>query len=476
MKKTEIKNFINVIHEKLCFDNVQNAYFDIYKEPNVDETTKRLQEIFAYWHYQINSRFEDLNSYINRGYSYYEADRSCSLITDIAEINIFIKKFKNTELEFSLNKYYHDLFIECKTFLSNSGTEIPDNFKAVDVLYSPVFLFTGNYIENKNKSYELKLIGEGAYSNVFKYYDEEYQQNFALKRLKTDVSEKDRLRFKKEFELMKKNPFPYIVTVYGINSNYSEYSMELCPHNLDKYIFANNTKLTYKQRKNIAMQFLKALSYLHSKGILHRDLSYRNILIQTVGGVVIVKVSDFGLAKDFKEPITSNDSSLKGTLPDPCLSAFKDYDIKNEIYSVGFILWFIFTGKKNFAPDGTAISDITAKCTDKHSEKRYNSVDEIFSVLSDIKKEDDPLPQKITVNELKEKIIETLISYSAIQLPAVCAGIGLDNGTEREALKSKRSYVFKRLHKLDMSACLELVSKINENLGITVETEKIDNA
>lgn len=472
MKRTEIQNFINITHGKLCFDDVQKVYFDIYKETNVDETTKKLGEIFAYWHYQINSQFEDINSYINRKYSYYHADRSRSLITTIAEIIAFVQKFKNTELEFSLDKYYRDLFFECDIFLKSSGTNIPNDFKTINILYGPIFSFTDNYIESKNKSYELKPIGEGAYSNVFKYYDEEYQQNFALKRLKKNVTEKERLRFKKEFELMKKNPFPYIVTVYGINSNHSEYTMELCPYNLEKYILANNTKLTYQQRKNIAMQFLKALSYLHSRDILHRDLSYRNILIQIVGGVVVVKVSDFGLAKDYKEPTTSNDSSLKGTLLDPCVSTFKDYNIKNEMYSIGLILWFIFTGRKNFKAEKSAISTITAKCIDPNLNNRYDSVDEILSILSKIKKADDTLPQKINIVELKDEIIETLSSYSANELPSICVGLGLEDGSTSEAFKSKRTYVSKRLHSLDMSACLELVSKIDNHLGVEIKVEK----
>ena len=51
---------------------------------------------------------------------------------------------------------------------------------------------------------------------------------------------------------------------------------------LEQYIQANNTKLSLKSRKRICFQILSAFNYIHSKGLLHRDISPKNILINNM--------------------------------------------------------------------------------------------------------------------------------------------------------------------------------------------------
>lgn len=68
-------------------------------------------------------------------------------------------------------------------------------------------------------------------------------------------------------------------------------------------------------RRKMAMQFLYAMNFLHKRGVCHRDLSYRNVLIHTYDdGAFTVKVSDFGLAKERGSDLTSTGSSMKGSM------------------------------------------------------------------------------------------------------------------------------------------------------------------
>jgi eukaryotic-like serine/threonine-protein kinase len=72
-----------------------------------------------------------------------------------------------------------------------------------------------------------------------------------------------------------------------------------CDATLGQYIASNNAKLSFGTRKRVALQFLYGLNYLHSKGHLHRDVSYGNVLVKRYDGVaVVVKLSDFGLLRN----------------------------------------------------------------------------------------------------------------------------------------------------------------------------------
>ncbi|EME8241774.1 protein kinase family protein, partial [Enterococcus faecium] len=82
----------------------------------------------------------------------------------------------------------------------------------------------------------------------------------------------------------------------------------------------NNTKLSFSQRKNMGYQILKAFEYIHSKKLLHRDISPNNILIKVYEELLILKVSDFGLVKNPDLQVTSLNTEFKGWFNDPALA------------------------------------------------------------------------------------------------------------------------------------------------------------
>lgn len=123
-----------------------------------------------------------------------------------------------------------------------------------------------------NISVSLKLIGDGSYANVFKYKDPFYNKYFVLKRAKKDLSAKEIERFKREFKEMQEFSSPYILEVYCYDEEKNEYIMEYMDSTLNSYIEKYNSSLLKMQRKNIALQILRAFEYIHSKGRLHRDI------------------------------------------------------------------------------------------------------------------------------------------------------------------------------------------------------------
>ena len=262
---------------------------------------------------------------------------------------------KGTPLAFNIDSYYADLFLKCRDFLrSSGGSELPPNMAKIDLYYmipifTPVSSVTVSH-EQQELTYQLKLVGEGSYANVFKYKDTFYNRFFILKRAKKGLDSKELARFRREYDVMRTLSSPYVVEVYNYNSAKNEYIMEYMDDTLDGYISSHNSTLDCKQRKSIVRQILRAFEYIHSKGQLHRDISPKNILVKLYEDTIVIKIADFGLVK-IPEQFTYNQQSTepKGYFNDPILAVegFNTYNIEHEIYAVTRIVYFVMTGKMN---------------------------------------------------------------------------------------------------------------------------------
>lgn len=276
----------------------------------------------------------------------------------------------------------------------SGGSPIPEAYQEISLLrYDPIFFFTTSSINipTRSENIDLKLIGEGAFALVYKFSDPYYKKVFAKKTLKSNTSDREKERFITEYKVMKEMKFPYILEVYTLGDDSNSYLMEYCESNLQDYISSNNTILSFEGRKRIALQFLYAINYIHSKEYLHQDISFRNILVQKYDkGAIIIKLSDFGLVKDLQSVFTKSDTEYKGSIIDPTidpsLDKFKDYNVSNEMYAIGIVLQFIFTGKKSIATNKVPIilKSIIEKCTSTNLISRYKNVPELIFDLQNV--------------------------------------------------------------------------------------------
>ena len=91
--------------------------------------------------------------------------------------------------------------------------------------------------------------------------------------------------------------------------------MELADSTLQDFISKYNGSLPFSKRRALVIQLLNAFEYVHSNGLLHRDISYQNILVKNCDdGSSWIKVSDFGLVKRSESTLTRQGTSLKELL------------------------------------------------------------------------------------------------------------------------------------------------------------------
>ena len=234
---------------------------------------------------------------------------------------------------------------------------------------------------NDNIYAGLKPIGEGSYAIVYKFTDEFYHKDFVLKRAKKDLNKKELERFRREYDEMHKLRSLYVVEVYAYNENLNEYIMELMDFSLDKYMEINNSKMSVKMRRRIILQLIQAFKYLHSKGLLHRDISIKNVLLREYeDGTVIVKISDFGLVKIIDSDLTSENTEFKGSLNDPSLKieGFKNYNLLHELYAITLLFAFIITGRTTGARiSNPNVKELIEKGTNQDKDKRFQSIEEL---------------------------------------------------------------------------------------------------
>ena len=366
------------LQDKYVSQPVDARYLRLYTEAPVE-----LRDCFAHFHEQLNNLFGFMNTKKTRG-GHFNADPSRELIDLIRDIGQTQTTLNRAGITCVLDTVYVSALEEARKFLlSAGGSAIPDDFGPITLEeYLPIFSTPERNIrlQKSGKDYPLKLIGAGSYAQVFKYKDDEYRMHVAVKKARKTLDAQELLRFRAEYEVLRTLNFPYILKVYGYDESGPSYSMEYCDYTLLKYISEHNNKLDFGRRRRMAQQFLYGINHLAGKQILHRDLSFTNVLVQQFdAGAVQVKLSDFGLHKRPQSALTRTGTQMKGTIIDPTLAHFRDYSLTNEIHAVGHILSYIFTGRENLEMGENPLGKIVAKCVNHDVSKRYTSVAEIIS-------------------------------------------------------------------------------------------------
>ena len=200
--------------------------------------------------------------------------------------------------------------------------------------------------------YEIaELLGRGGTADTYRGLDKTLRRDVAVKVL-VERSDETNARLLMEARAMARLNHPRIVAVYdaGEDAGISYIVMELVR---GKTLSAlEGGELGYKQALGYIYEVLEALEYANSQGIIHRDIKPSNIM--TVEEGKHTKLTDFGLARRASEVTqTTRTGQIVGTIsylaPERFLS--KPADVRSDLYSVGIVMYEIFTGTLPFRND-----------------------------------------------------------------------------------------------------------------------------
>ena len=213
-------------------------------------------------------------------------------------------------------------------------------------------------LEGKNLGrYKLQqLIGRGGMADVYQGYDPHFERDVAIKVFKRQDEEMLR-RFIREARMMAALRNPHLMPVYDTGEDrvdgFPQYYIVM-PLMSGGTLRARirRSPLTLGEVCQDLNDIADALDYIHSQGIIHRDIKASNVLLDNNGHCYL---SDFGIAHTSTDAtqLTSTGNVL-GTVDYVAPELFEPHhkaDVLSDLYSLGILLFEMVTGQLPFRGD-----------------------------------------------------------------------------------------------------------------------------
>jgi serine/threonine-protein kinase len=280
----------------------------------------------------------------------------------------------------------------------------------------------------------LGKLGAGAMAIVYKAKQISLDRIVAIKILPRRFSENPDYvqRFYKEGKAAAKLNHNNIVAAYDVGEagGYHYFVMEYVEGKTLYEDLAKGKIFSEKEAIDIVSQVAKALEHAHTRGLIHRDVKPKNIMINPSG---TVKLADLGLAratddvqlakseagKAFGTPYYISPEQIRGEI---------DIDARSDIYSLGATFYHIVTGKVPFEaanpadvmkkhlkeplipPDhintslSAGISEVIEVMMAKRKQDRYISAEELLIDLDAVSRGEPPLRarKKFNIGDLEQ--------------------------------------------------------------------------
>ena len=262
---------------------------------------------------------------------------------------------------------------------------------------------------------ELVLIGRGGIGKVYRARHAVLGRSVAIKILAHEPDDRLLARFAEEARAVARLQHPNICPLFetGTVDGRPYFAQELLEGGSLAEKF-NRVPQDPSEAAALVETISNAIQYSHDLGILHRDLKPSNIMLATDG---TVKVTDFGLAKNFstsvddptREAGLTRTGEIVGTPgympPEQASGVVSGLGPATDVYSLGAILYDALTGRPPFqAPDALQtilmvlamepvsprtlqpkvprdLETICLKCLEKSPKRRYSTARELADDL-----------------------------------------------------------------------------------------------
>lgn len=216
-----------------------------------------------------------------------------------------------------------------------------------------------------------ELVATGGAGTVWRATDLRLGRVVAIKIMRTGlVDQRQALtRFRREAALLARVEHEHVMALYDVEvaGDQLYLIMEYVGGMSLRELINEHAPLPADVVAAVGRQLATAVAAIHARGVVHRDLKPRNVVLTERGSL---KVVDFGTARHLTAELTP---AAKGQLVgSPAYLAPEQVegrtgDQRTDLYSLGLILWEAATGRRPFAGDtdtATALARLTAEVPD----------------------------------------------------------------------------------------------------------------
>ncbi|KAM9709026.1 serine/threonine-protein kinase PLK4 [Menidia menidia] len=200
----------------------------------------------------------------------------------------------------------------------------------------------------------LTLLGKGSFACVYRAKSIRTGLEVAIKTIDKKAMQKAGMvqRVTNEVEIHCRLKHPSILELYNYfeDSNYVYLVLEMC-HNgeMSRYLKEQKMSFSEDEARHFMHQIVKGMLYLHTHGILHRDLTLSNLLLTSN---MNIKIADFGLATQLKLP-NEKHFTMCGTpnYISPEVATHSAHGLESDVWSLGCMFYAFLMGRPPFDTD-----------------------------------------------------------------------------------------------------------------------------